>query len=168
MEGRLTAMWQSRTRDNTMSHDDRWLLRGSYMVLWMALQACPSNDSYDVFRSEALLDNDFWVEMLAHSMSSASSSSFEVSKHQRIDSVASGAPSKPTTSRLWYGILEGASDLEKMQSAAEALLELVWPEKDAWSVLIDIGCPKPFCDEDTLRLALRDLLFLEYAALTAF
>jgi hypothetical protein len=46
------------------------------------------------------------------------------------------------------------------------LLELVWLEKDAWSVLIDIGCPKPFCDEDALRLALRDLLFPEYAALT--
>lgn len=35
-----------------MPHDERWQLRGSCLVLSMALQACPSHPIHDIFRDE--------------------------------------------------------------------------------------------------------------------
>lgn len=41
-----------------MMPDDRWKYRGSWLVLHMAVQACPSNDSYNIFRDEKIAPNE--------------------------------------------------------------------------------------------------------------
>ena len=164
-------MWAS--RDLNQSHQDRWLFRGAWKVLWAALQACPSNDSYDVFRGAQ--PDDTFLKVLVHGGPSASSLAYQVSlmplapyERERIDSVVGPrAPSRATTSFLWYGILEGATDASKLQSVAETLLKAVWPDKDAGALLVQIGHPRPFTDEEELRLRLRDLLFPGYNTLSS-
>jgi hypothetical protein len=170
-----------------MSHQERFHFRGSWLVLWMALQACPSNDAFDVFRCAKLNDSARVLELLQKYDSAATTSSMpqKVSKmpaapyegtnnHARIDSAISNgfgaAPgaSPPTTSELWYDILEGASDASKTALIAERLLVCVWPDKDAFEILHTIGHPgKKFDSEDDLRLRLRDLLFPGYNGLVS-
>jgi hypothetical protein len=153
----------------------------------MALQACPSNDAFDVFRCAKLNDSARVLELLQKYDSAATTSSMpqKVSKmlaapyegtnnHSRVDSaISNGFGAAPgasplTTSELWYGILEGASDASKTALIAERLLVCVWPDKDAFEILHTIGHPgKKFDSEDDLRLRLRDLLFPGYNGLVS-
>jgi hypothetical protein len=48
LENRLKTLYAS--RDRYAAHDVRWKFRGSFLLLHMAIQAHPSNDSYDIFR----------------------------------------------------------------------------------------------------------------------
>ncbi|KAH7080192.1 hypothetical protein BKA63DRAFT_590613 [Paraphoma chrysanthemicola] len=180
LEGRLKALYAS--RDRTMSHQDRFRFRGSWLVLWTALQACPSNESFDIFR-EMLPESAHISELLRvyDSAPTTSSPHQKVSKmpaapyegvnqqHLRVDSAvsnvvdASPSASKPTTSQLWYSILEGASDASKTALIAEGLLKCIWPGENAFDILDAIGHPgKEFGGEDELCIQLRNLLFPGY------
>ncbi|KAF2033171.1 hypothetical protein EK21DRAFT_109305 [Setomelanomma holmii] len=185
LEGRLRALYVARDLD--VSHQERFRFRGSWLVLWTALQACPSNEAFDIFRF-VKLDESARVAALLHRHDSAAQTSsppYEVSKmpavpyqgaHDRVrnDSaisnvfVAAPGPSEPTTSQLWYGVLEGASDVSKTALIAQRLLLCVWPDKDAVEILDTIGHPgKKFEQKDELRLRFRNLLFPGYNTLTA-
>jgi len=145
-----------------MSHEERWILRGSFLVLWMAIQALPSNDCYTIWSREED-DDETRGEMLASGVVSASGPA----GRERIDSVANTESSRSATASLWFMVMQGAMDMEKMRSAAEALVEQVWPEEDACSILVEVGHPKPFTHNDELRLRIRDLLFPGYETLTS-
>lgn len=56
LEIKLKELYVSRNRD--MPGEERWKYRGSWLLLHMAIQACPSNDSYDVFREGAAAPED--------------------------------------------------------------------------------------------------------------
>ncbi|KAH7086504.1 hypothetical protein FB567DRAFT_561185 [Paraphoma chrysanthemicola] len=184
LEGRLKALYAS--RDRTMSHQDRFRFHGSWLVLWTALQACPSNESFDIFR-EKLPESAHISELLRvydsapttpsphQKVSKMPAAPYEgVTQRLRVDSAVSyvvdAAPGtlKPTTSQLWYGILEGASDASKTALIAEDLLECIWPGENAVDILDAIGHPgKNFGGEDELRSQLRNLLFPGYNDLVA-
>lgn len=116
LESCLKTMYAARDRD--VSHQDRWIYRGAFLVLWTALRPVIT-----------------WNVPLASST--------------------------PTTSQLWYGIVEGAMDSEQMIPAALALLEKALPERDAAELIAAIDNLKPFCDDDKFCVRLRDLLFPE-------
>jgi hypothetical protein len=175
-------MWAS--RDRNMSQKERWNFRGSWLALYNAVQACPSNPCYDVFESPKVDETALLLELLDLSTSKASSrgrlsktpaAPYEGNKnHRRVDSVWSTGSSiellmpTPTTPQLWHGILEAVTDELRITPIAEELLMLIWPEKNAAEILDDIGDPsKVFRDDDELRLRLRDLLFPSYTTLSA-
>jgi hypothetical protein len=176
-------MWAS--RDHNVSHKDRWQFRGSWLVLWTALQACPSNASYDVFDGPKTDEKVLLLEMLKHGATTTSSTPLRVSRmpampyegvkpHVRFDSAfgngtsGAGTTTKPTPAQLWYGILQGAMDASKVTSVAEELLESVWPGEVVAEVLDTIGNPaKHFGADDELRLRLRDLLFPTYNTISS-
>jgi hypothetical protein len=176
-------MWASRDRD--MSPEERWPFRGSWLAVHNAVQACPSNPCYEIFEGPRANETALLLELLELSATKASSNSCRLSKmpvapyegiknQLRIDSVwsttssAEGTMPKPTTSQLWHGILEAATDATKITPMAEELLMSIWPEKNAVEILENIGNPsKIFREDDELRRRLRDLLFPSYTALCA-
>lgn len=176
-------MWVSRDRDASLQ--DYWRFRCSWLVLWNAVQACPSNACYDVFEGPKADETALLLDLLDQSAKAASSKSHRISSmpavpyqgdkhHVRIDSVFSSASSaectmpKPTTSQLWHGILETATDATRITHMAEEPLTSIWPEKNAAEILDNIGNPsKVFCDDNELRHHLRDLLFPSYTTLSA-
>jgi hypothetical protein len=150
-----------------MSHQERFHFRGSWLVLWMALQASPSNDAFNIFRCAKVDDSAGVLELLQKYDCAATTSNMSqlVSKmpaapnegtnnHSRIDSAISNvfgaAPgaSPPTTSELWYGILEGASDALKTALIAERLLVCLWPDKEPFR---DIALNRTSWQEVRLR-----------------
>jgi hypothetical protein len=173
LEDDLKIVYAARDRD--MSHEDRWLFRGSWLVLWSALQACPSNACYDIFggpkKPMTMLD------ILEHKFAITFSSSFQISKMPaapyeggndriRIDSATGADPPsehatcKPTALKLWYRMLEAATDVSKVTPVAESLLVYACPEKNAVEVIETIGNPgKQSHNHDELRLRFQDLLF---------
>jgi hypothetical protein len=48
LESRLWATYAS--LDRNASHEDRWRFGGSWLLLYKAIQTCPSNDSYNILR----------------------------------------------------------------------------------------------------------------------
>jgi hypothetical protein len=176
LEDSLKAVYTTRNRN--MSDRHRWLFRGSWMILWSALQACPSNACYDILggptESMTLLD------LLEHKFAPTSSPPLPVSRmpvalyeggtgRVRIDSAVAADPShkfaasKLAALDLWYGILEAATDASKVISMAESLLVHACPEMNAVKAIETIGNPsKQFHGDDELRLRFRDLLFPSY------
>ncbi|KAF1914176.1 hypothetical protein BDU57DRAFT_540155 [Ampelomyces quisqualis] len=183
LEGRLKAVWASRDRD--VSHKERWQFRGSWLVLWTALQACPSNASYDIFESPKADETALLLELLklttattpniAHRVSKMPAAPFQGSRtHVRYDSAFSNGSSgayevpKPTHSELWHGILMGASDASQLISVAEWLLSCVWPGENPHQILDAIGDPsKHFLGNDELRVQLRDLLSPSHSSIAS-
>jgi hypothetical protein len=101
MERRIRATYAS--RDRNMSHEDRWKFRGSWLLLYKAIQACPSNGSGNGFQYGAKETNDYimLLDMLSQSTKKGRSSTSKVSKmpatpytrhdndHDRYDSMFS-------------------------------------------------------------------------------
>jgi hypothetical protein len=174
LEGHLRAMWAS--RDCHVSHKDRWQFRGSWLVLYMAVQSCPSNTCYDIFEGPKADESALLHEL---SVVVDSKASRRVSKmpavpfegeadHIRYDSAISNGASRPTLLHLWRGIMEGATDASKITVAAEELLSYVCPGENAAEILDMIGDPsKQFRKDDELRVRLRDALFPFYTTLSS-
>lgn len=183
LEGHLKTTWASRDRD--VCHKNHWLFRGAWLVLWMALQACPSNTSYDIFEDPKADETALLLDLAritaaktfstTHRISKMPAAPFEGSNvHFRYDSVwdsdVSGAfnASKPTYSQLWHSILDGATDVTKTASAAKELLSCVWEGVNVDEILDAIGDPaKQFERDDDLRSEIRDLLIPSYAAFSS-
>jgi hypothetical protein len=183
LESRLRTMWASRDRD--VSPKGRWQFRGSWLVLWTALQACPSNPSYDIIEGHKADETPLLLELLKLDPTTTSRTAYRVSKapatpyegfrmHVRYDSAFSDGRSgaykaaKPTHSELWHSILMGASDTSRATSVAERLLECVWPGENSSDILDTIGDPsKQFSGKDELRLQLRSLLFPSYTSISS-
>jgi hypothetical protein len=181
LEDDLKAVYAARNRN--LSHENRWIFCGSWLVLWAALQACPLNACYDIFgdpkESMTLLD------ILEHRFATIPSPPLHVNKMPaapyeggnvriRNDSAVAADPSdefaasKPAALELWYGILEAATNVWKVTSMAESLLVYACPEKNAMEVLETMDNPgKQLHNDDELRLRFRDLLFPSYSTLTA-
>ncbi|KAF2128028.1 hypothetical protein P153DRAFT_294026 [Dothidotthia symphoricarpi CBS 119687] len=190
LDARLKATYASRDRD--MSHDERWQLRGSYLVLSSAIQSCPSNPIYDIFRDDksAMNESGLLLEVLRNTSNVCASPAGRVSQMPaapysrrsndpiRYDSAFSTVSSGPKTSQaamkptkmstpahLWHAILEATTDVTKTVSITEGLLGHVLSGKDAVETLYRIGHPgKTFHDEEfaELRLKFREILFPEY------
>ncbi|KAH7391060.1 hypothetical protein DE146DRAFT_724384 [Phaeosphaeria sp. MPI-PUGE-AT-0046c] len=183
LEGHLKTTWASRDRD--VSHKYRWQFRGGWLVLWMALQACPSNPSYNILEgaktdeTALLLDLASITDMKTPStiprISTMPAAPFEGNRdHIRFDSVLGGDAlgahdiPEPSYAQLWHSILEGATDATKTASAAKELLSCVWKGENADNILETMGDPaKHFEHDDELRIAIRDLLFPSYTALSS-
>lgn len=183
LESQLKALWSS--RDHSMSEKERWQFRGSWLVLWNAVQACPSNPSYDIFDGLKKDETALLLQLIELCAAKASKNAQRVSKmpatpyvgkrdHVRFDSVFSNPPPSAdaapasTTSQLWHSILEGVTDDTKTNEVAGALLEFAWPEENAIEILDAIGDPaRVFRGDDDLRLRLRDLLFPAYTTISA-
>jgi hypothetical protein len=153
--------------------------------LWKALQACPSNDSYDVFNGPKTDEKVLLLEMLEHGATTTSSTPLRASRmpvmpyagvrpHVRYDSAfgngTSGADTatKLTPAQLWHAILQGAMDSSRLTLVAEELLAFIWHEEDVAEVLDTIGNPaKHFGADDELRLRLRNLLFPTYNTMSS-
>lgn len=170
-----------------MSHDDRWRFRGAWLLLYMAIQACPSNDSYDIFRdgNTGLCDNEAFLELLPLSNTAslsaptnkssqmrAESHSKRTNDNGRYDSACSTVALDPdsqspisSASRIWYAIFGAADNGSKTVSVANDVLGFIWPEKDAAEVLYQLGHPTKQLREDEsaeLREKFRMVLFPEY------
>jgi hypothetical protein len=184
MERRLRATYAS--RDRNMSHEDRWKFRGSWLLLYKAIQACPSNGSGNGFQYGAKETNDYimLLDVLSQSTKKGRSSTSKVSKmpatpytrhdndHDRYDSMFSDGhipPPTPSPSRIWLSILEATDDAKKITPMAEKLIEYVWPEKSAVDIIQQVGDPhKKFSDADDaqLRVEFRRLLCPEFISST--
>ncbi|KAH4066875.1 hypothetical protein HBH50_144240 [Parastagonospora nodorum] len=183
LESQLNTLWS--LRDHNMSEKERWQFRGSWLVLWNAIQACSSNPGYDIFDGLKKDETALLLQLIELCAAKASKNAQRVSRmpatpymakrdHVRFDSVFSKAASSgggapmPTTSQLWHSILEGATDDTKTDGVAEALLAFIWPEQNPVEILDAIGDPaKVFRGGDELRLRLRDLLFPSYTTISA-
>ncbi|KAF1835282.1 hypothetical protein BDW02DRAFT_597412 [Decorospora gaudefroyi] len=180
LERNLKATYAA--RDHNVSHRDRWRFRGSWLLLNMAIQACPSNDSYIIFRDGGAPPNEgkTLLEMLGQSTSGIRKQ--KVSKmpaelfskvdgdrdERRNDSMFSdndagpavaasstkaAHPPPPPPAHIWLAILDATSDAIKMLSVAEEMLGYVWPEWEATDVIERIGNPqKCFSDADADQL----------------
>jgi hypothetical protein len=124
----LKHMWESHTREFTMSHQERWMLRGCYLVVWMAVQAISIGEEESGAPSPA--------------------------RRERIYSVSGAVASEA----LLFSVVEGTLDMEKMRCATTALVEAVSLGEDAGAVLGEIGNPKVFPRGDELRLRIRVVL----------
>ncbi|KAK1908037.1 hypothetical protein P3342_013357 [Pyrenophora teres f. teres] len=183
LENKLKASYAARDRD--VSNQARWRFRGSWLILHMAVQACPSNDSYNIFRGgEGPPDeSSMLLELLQRSIGPSQSTTAKVSmvpagpyteqnsSHTRYDSMfrAAGTSSTPSPAQIWLAILQATNDSTKMEGLAEELLGYVYPGQNATDMLDQIGNPnKKFCDDDDaeLRAKFRLLLYPEYEALT--
>ncbi|KAF1946787.1 hypothetical protein EJ02DRAFT_366196, partial [Clathrospora elynae] len=171
-------------RDRNMSDEIRWKFRGSRLLLSMAIQACPSNDSYDIFRDGTAAPDDSLMllgmlmrsteknrRLQAHEVSQMPADIYPKQNniHGRYDSMFSNtAKPVPPHTAIWLDILEAVNDSTRTTSVAEDLLGYVWPEKKATDVLEQIGNPcMKFSDADAdeLRTKFRELLFPEYELL---
>lgn len=179
-EGRLRGTYAS--RDRNASHEDRWRFRGSWLLLYKVIQACPSNDSYDVLQNGARDANEkrMLLRMLQLSTGRTQSFTHKVSKmpaapysrhnsdHDRYDSMLSNATTlTPTssTAQIWLSILEATNDARKIAPMAEELLQYIWPENKNVDIIEQIGAPRrKFSDADDaeLRVKLRELLCPEF------
>ncbi|KAJ4366304.1 hypothetical protein N0V83_007940 [Neocucurbitaria cava] len=190
LETKLKELYASRDRD--MPGEERWKYRGSWLLLHMAIQACPSNDSYNVFREGAAApeDSSMLLELLRFSTVVTSWGLYGAkvsqmptppyskrdSDHARYDSAYSAISfghlrsnriARSTTVlppvQVWYAILEAAADRRVITSVAEDVLAYIWPEKNAADILDQIGHPaKQFREDAELRHKFRELLFPEY------
>jgi hypothetical protein len=160
LESSLWAMWTS--RDFNMSLDARFKFRGNWLVLFMAIQACPCNDRYKIFM--AAQDDKKMVLWLLHMLSREGNVN-----DNRLDSMFSDMdmPPSPSPAQMWLAILK-AKDAASCIAVAEDLLGFVWPEKNASATLNVIGNHQTKlseADDAELRAKLRKLLFPEYEAL---
>lgn len=152
-------------------------------MLWMALQACPSNPSYDIFENPKADETAMLLDLTSITAAKASLTHNRVSKmpaapfeggnnHVRYDSVI-GAPGgynafNLSLSQLWHIVLQGATDPSKTASAAKELLLSVWPASTADGVLEIIGDPaKPFAWDNKLRSDIQTLLFPSYTTISS-
>ncbi|CAO2657942.1 Nn.00g072020.m01.CDS01 [Neocucurbitaria sp. VM-36] len=189
LETKLKELYASRDRD--MSEEERWKFRGSWLLLHMAIQACPSNDSYNIFRENAsALDESKMLLELLHlgTVNASRVPRDKVSQmptepytkhgtdHARYDSAFStvsfgtSQPQRttkpsivPSHSQIWHAIFEASTNHSKVTSVAEDILAYVWPEKNAADILDHIGHPgKQFCEDAELRQKFREVLFPGY------
>jgi hypothetical protein len=176
LEGSLRATYTSRNRN--ASHEDRWRFRGSWLLLYKAIQVCPSNDNYDALQYGAQDANEkrMLLEMLQLSTERAQYPLHKVSKmsavpytrdnsyHGCYDSMLSNATTlttTPSTAQIWLSILEATNDATKIVPMAEELLKYIWSEKKALDVIEQMGDPhEKFSNSDDaeLRLKLRESL----------
>ncbi|KAH7394360.1 hypothetical protein BKA66DRAFT_567310 [Pyrenochaeta sp. MPI-SDFR-AT-0127] len=193
LESKLKESYAS--RDRNMSHEDRWRFRGSWLLLHMAIQACPSNDCYNIFRDKNDVpdESQLLLELLQLSHTHSSSAHTNTiskmptepyAKHMkdngRYDSAISAVSLGPTPQQpkmqatvsspvhIWHAILEAATDASKNVSVAEDILGTVWPEKDAAELIYQVGHPSKQLREDEsaeLREKFRMALFPEYKTL---
>ncbi|KAF1851576.1 uncharacterized protein K460DRAFT_401590 [Cucurbitaria berberidis CBS 394.84] len=192
LETKLKELYTSRERD--LPDEERWKFRGSCLLLHMAIQACPSNDSYNIFREgkSAPDESKMLLELLqlgtakacnipGNKVSEMPAEPYTKrnSEHARYDSAFSTVslgslqppnltkPSKaPPPSQIWHTILQASTGHTKITSVAEDILTYVWPEKNAADILDQIGHPeKQFHEDSELRLQFRRILFPEYDAL---
>lgn len=182
LESNLKALYAARDRNATL--EDRWRFRGSYLLLNLAAQACPSNPIYDLFRLQkpdegALLLSilQFQVSRLKPTKSPPQPLSSPLAiiysklnhEHTRYDSAFSTVPCditksvSPMISELWYAIFEGSTDPSKTIAAATAVVEAACPDMDAVGITEKMGDPCwQFTQEDELRIGLRKRLFPGY------
>lgn len=166
--------------------EERFKYRGGWLLLQRAIQACPSNPSYNIFREEGEMpdDSQLLIEVIKLSVLKHSSlpSATRVSQmptepytkrssdHMRVDSTTSTisfAPKPveiPSAGELWHIILEGVVNKTKTIEVGEYLLGHVWPGKDAAGTLHQIGAigsQMSESEDDDLRERLRVLLLPE-------
>lgn len=189
LDSKLKESYASRDRD--MAPELRWKFRGSFLLLYLAIQACSSNDSYDIIRDNKgpINEEKMLLEVLQQYTSKGCKPVYKVSKmptepyskrstdHLRYDSmfsndfkpIASTGDPCPSPPQVWFSILEAANDAMKTFCVAKELLNYVWPGKKAAFVLEQVGNPHmKFSDADAaeLRIKFRELLFPEYETLT--
>lgn len=176
LESNLKTAYAAHGRD--MTHEARWRFRGSWLLLYKAIQACPSNDSFAINEDSGSPPNEsrMLLEMLQQSSKRRQTTTNSISnmpvepnarriRHARSDSmftIAATTPSPPSPAEIWLNILEATNDAAKVIVVAEELLEYVWPDKSATDVVEQIGNPyEKFSDvEDTeLRIKFRKLLY---------
>jgi hypothetical protein len=144
-----------------MSDEDRWKFRGSWLLLFKAIQVL-RNGAQDANEKRMLL------EMLQLSTNRTQTSTRKVSKmpaapytqhnsdHDRYDSMLSNATTltpAPSPAQIWLSILDATNDATKIAPIAEELLQYVWSEKKAVDTIDQIGDPhKKFSDADDAEL----------------
>ncbi|KAL1795387.1 hypothetical protein ACET3X_007203 [Alternaria dauci] len=180
LESRLRATYASRNRD--VSHEDRWRFRGSWLLLYKAIQTCPSNDSYDVLCPCAhdADEQKLMLEMMRLRTNWNRSPPYVISKmpaapytqdardHSRYDSLVSNTTAltpTPPPAQIWLSILEATNDAEKIAPMAAEISRHVMSEKESVGIIEQIGDPsKKFSDADDteLRAQLRWLLCSEF------
>jgi hypothetical protein len=160
LDTKLKALYASRDRD--VSHAERWRFRGSWLVLYMAIQACPSNDCYKVFRGEESSSSSQPISPMPAAIYSQPSQD-----GVRYDSAFSTVLAPKSTEQLWLAVIEGAGDPANLMAAVEELMQSVWPEGNAKVILERVGDPaKTFERDAELMARLRELLFPGYEALS--
>ncbi|KAG9383011.1 hypothetical protein A1F94_006932 [Pyrenophora tritici-repentis] len=183
LQNKLKASYASRVLK--ASHEARWSFRGSWLLLYMATQACPSNDSYNIFRGDQGPpdESQMLLDLLQQSIEPTQSTTAKVSMmpadpytednniHTRYDSMFSDAgKSIPSPVQIWLTILQAANDSTKIEGLAEELLGYVYPGKNATDILDQIGNPSRKLNDDDdalLRARLQMLLYPGYEALTS-
>lgn len=108
LETNLKALYAARNR--VLDVEERWLYRGSWLLLYIAIQACSSNDSYDILRDEKVApsESELLLEILQLNASSTATIpttkvsrmpqmpySKRISDHLRYDSAFSTVSSVP-------------------------------------------------------------------------
>lgn len=122
-----------------MSHKDRWQFRGSYLILFDAIQACASNPSFDIFRSQKPDESALLCSLLQSSSD------------------------LPIAFEIWRTILEGTIDTAKTVAAAMSILAYICPDLIADKVIHDMGDPSKRTDmHDILIPRFRECLFPGY------
>ena len=179
LEGRLRATYASRNRD--VSHQDRWRFRGSWLLLYKAIQTCASNDGCDILRAcahdtnekrlllETVQSNTNRNRLPFHEVSKMPAAPYTKhdSDHSRYDSMLSNATTltpTPSPAQIWLSILEATNDAERIAPMAQELLQYTWSGKEAVDIIEQIGDPHkkfPDADDAELRVKFRQLLCSE-------
>lgn len=182
LEGNLKTLYTARDRNATM--EERWRFRGSYLLLNIATQACPSNPVYDLFSQQKPDESALVLSILqqhADAMKSTNTPLRPLSRlpaapyskpnneHTRYDSAFSTVSHNtstsvpPTISELWYTIFRGSIDPSKTVAAATAIIEAACSDMNAMDVIETLGDPRlQFTHEDEFRVQLRERLFPGY------
>ncbi|KAF2786234.1 hypothetical protein K505DRAFT_318765 [Melanomma pulvis-pyrius CBS 109.77] len=174
------------TRPKDLDGQDRWMVRGLTVFLYMVILNCPLNPSYgDLGKGQPCFDETaFEIAILRNKMPGGLNEAAGT-MHLRIDSAMTeepgsleqanqledGAPEAAPLSpiQLWYALQVACTERSKTQSIVEGLLGLVEPEMDARKFLIRMGDPAqmvPMEEKEILRHKLRTVLFPEYDTLS--
>jgi hypothetical protein len=177
-------LWASRNRN--AAPEDLWYFRGSWLVLWMALQAWPGCTSYGIFdvpKAVEMVLVDEVVRLFGGAKTSrmshrdnkmADEPFLRLPVRPRFDFLfGNGVPgvyvnTKATPAHLWCGILRGAMDASMTVEIAEELLAFILPDVHVPKMIAAIGDPAvQFRGEENLRHALRDALFPNYNTISS-
>ncbi|KAF2853612.1 hypothetical protein T440DRAFT_418868 [Plenodomus tracheiphilus IPT5] len=150
-----------KARDSDASRRERWIFRGCWLLLHMALQYCPSNPFYETLGCGKTAAAD--AEVRAKILQPTTTVTFYAS--YRCDEVLDTESFRPE--HWWKAIYEATCSHVQMEFVAKALLHHVWPENNSMTVLKLIGSPsEKFFEFDAaeLRRRVQVLLFPELNA----
>ncbi|RAR06250.1 MFS general substrate transporter [Stemphylium lycopersici] len=143
LESNLKTIYATRNCD--MTHQARWRFRGSWLLLYKAIQACPSNDSFGISEDSGRPPNEsrMLLEMLQRSSKRRETTTSSISemavepnarriKHVRSDSMFTDAATPPSPlppAEIWLHILEATNDAAKIKAPPTLFSKSATPTK---------------------------------------